>query len=104
MAALFTQMLDPSKTGVRNMKTALTLTALVLASAATGVAANQTQGMSYEEAFNQIDMNADGVLTQDEANVDLLLAERFEMLDVDGSGDLSMEEFQAFDAEASKES
>ncbi|WP_051208155.1 hypothetical protein [Saccharospirillum impatiens] len=86
------------------MKTALTLTALVLASAATGVAANQTQGMSYEEAFNQIDMNADGVLTQDEANVDLLLAERFEMLDVDGSGDLSMEEFQAFDAEASKES
>lgn len=86
------------------MKTALTLTALVLASAATGVAANQTQGTSYEEVFNQMDLNADGVLTQDEANVDLLLAERFEMLDVDGSGDLSMEEFQAFDAEASKES
>lgn len=77
------------------MKTALTLTALVLASASMGAAA-ETQGMGAEEAFNQLDANGDGVLTQDEANVDLLLAEQFEMLDADGSGDLSMEEFETF--------
>ena len=77
------------------MKTALTLTALVLASASMGAAA-ETEGMGAEEAFNQLDANGDGVLTQDEANVDLLLAEQFEMLDADGSGDLSMEEFETF--------
>lgn len=77
------------------MKTALTLAALVLASASMGAAA-ETEGMGAEEAFNQLDANGDGVLTQDEANVDLLLAEQFEMLDADGSGDLSMEEFETF--------
>lgn len=81
------------------MKTALTLTALVLASASMGVAA-ETQGMGTEDAFNQLDANGDGVLTQDEANVDLMLAEQFEMLDADGSGDLSMEEFETFYTES----
>lgn len=79
------------------MKTALTLTALVLASASMGVAAKT---MGAEDALNQLDANGDGVLTQDEANVDLLLAEQFEMLDADGSGDLSMEEFESFYAES----
>lgn len=77
------------------MKTTLTLSALVLASIAMGAAA-ETQGMSAEEAFSQLDANGDSVLTQDEANVDLLLAEQFEMLDADGSGDLSIEEFETF--------
>jgi len=79
------------------MKTALTLTALVLASASMGVAA---ETMGAEDAFNQLDADGDGVLTQDETNVDLLLAEQFEMLDADGSGDLSMEEFETFYTES----
>ena len=83
------------------MKTAIVLSSAVLAFAATGAIAEGTQ--SHEDLFNQIDANGDGVIDFDEAAASVALSDQFEMLDEDGSGDLSLEEFQNFEMKSGTE-
>lgn len=79
------------------MKTAIVLSSAVLAFAATGAFAEDASGQSHEDLFNQIDANGDGVIDFDEAAASVALSDQFETLDEDGSGDLTLEEFQNFD-------
>ena len=53
------------------------------------------QSGSDEPSFMQLDANADGRISAEEAQADARVAERFQEADADRDGQLSLEEFSA---------
>lgn len=78
------------------MKTAIAITSTLIAFAATGVMADElvANSQNHEALFDQFDANGDSLITMDEASASMTLTEEFESLDADGSGDLTLAEFE----------
>jgi Ca2+-binding EF-hand superfamily protein len=60
--------------------------------------------MENQSRFQQLDSNADGQLSQEEANQNSGLAKRWSELDSDASGSLNQEEFSMFQDDTDKKS
>ena len=67
--------------------------ALAQATPATPAAPNAPSRMVVEAAFTKADVNGDGKVTKDEASKMPEIAGKFDMLDSDKNGALSMAEF-----------
>jgi len=87
------------------MKTAIALTSTLIAFTATGALADQVAANSqdHEALFNQFDANGDSLVTMEEASASMTLSEQFQTLDEDGSGDLTLAEFEALELNSSTE-
>lgn len=78
------------------MKTAIALSTTLIAFTASGALASELAATSanHEALFEQFDTNSDSVVTTEEASASMMLSDQFETLDEDGSGDLTLAEFE----------
>ncbi|MFG1497016.1 hypothetical protein ABMA57_10300 [Saccharospirillum sp. HFRX-1] len=90
------------------MKTAIAITTTLIAFTATGALADQlaatSQTQDHEALFEQFDANSDSVISMEEASASMTLTEEFETLDEDGSGDLTLAEFEELELNSGMES
>lgn len=75
------------------MKIQALVSSLAFASATLGLSATAVAEQNNSNLFDKLDVNGDGVISQDEAAT---LEERFDQLDEDNSGDLDRQELQNF--------
>ncbi|WP_108126671.1 hypothetical protein [Saccharospirillum mangrovi] len=79
------------------MKTAIVMTTSLVAFTATGALADDmavNSQVDHETLFEQFDANSDSVITAEEAAASMTLDDQFDTLDEDGSGDLTLAEFE----------
>ena len=85
------------------MRSAISAAILILASASAPAMAPadyiQRVADAYRAAMQAQDYNGDGIVTREEARIDLLLSGRFDIIDIDGDGGITAEEFERFLAE-----
>lgn len=75
------------------MKIKALVSSLAFATATLGLSATAMAEQNNSRLFDKLDVNGDGVISQDEAAT---LEQRFDQLDEDGSGDLDRQELQNF--------
>lgn len=75
------------------MKIKALVSSLAFAAATLGLSATATAEQNNSRLFDKLDVNGDGVISQDEAAT---LEQRFDQLDEDNSGDLDRQELQNF--------
>lgn len=70
---------------------------LVISSLLTfGLVTTNAQAMDVQQAFNTLDKNSNGTLSEAEASEDAVLHENFSQIDINQDGQLSLNEFTRF--------
>jgi Ca2+-binding EF-hand superfamily protein len=83
------------------MKSTVTMLVFALFASAAGAAVApedyvQRVANAYRAAMQAQDYDGDGVVTRDEARIDLLLSGAFNAIDIDGDGRITAEEMDRF--------
>lgn len=76
--------------------TALAAASLTLLAACAGGPRNPSTWQGARTHFSEMDSNGDGVLTRDEINPELALYQEFDRYDLDGNGEIELDEFYKY--------